>query len=167
MEDAVAGVLRQWHQAFPDLDTEPIAILGRINRIAALLQQGRTGPLPHEGLTRPEFDVLAALRRNGQGLTPSQLARETFSSGAAVTKRLRQLEERGLVARRTDERDRRVSHLALTPEGVEVVDRVYPDLLGYDRTLISGLSATEREDLSRGLGRLLLLLEGSSGSAQP
>ncbi|MFE6870717.1 MarR family winged helix-turn-helix transcriptional regulator [Kitasatospora sp. NPDC057692] len=167
MEDAVAGVLRQWQQAFPDLDPEPIAILGRISRIAALLQQGRTGPLPHAGLTRPEFDVLAALRRTGHELTPSQLARETFASGAAVTKRLRQLEERGLVARRTDQRDRRVFHLSLTAEGTELIDRLYPDLLAHDRTLLAGLGAAEREELSRGLGRLLLVLEGSSGSTQP
>ncbi|MGW4384811.1 MarR family winged helix-turn-helix transcriptional regulator [Kitasatospora sp. NPDC004531] len=164
MEDAVAGVLRQWQQAYPDLDTGPIAVLGRINRIAALLQQGRTGPLPREGLTRPEFDLLGALRRTGRELTPSQLARETFASGAAVTKRLRQLEERGLVARRTDDRDRRVSHLSLTPAGTELIDRLYPDLLAHDRTLLAGLTPTEREDLSRDLARLLLVLEGSSGS---
>ncbi|MFD7644625.1 MarR family winged helix-turn-helix transcriptional regulator [Kitasatospora sp. NPDC059795] len=166
MEDAVAGVLRQWHQAYPDLDPEPIAVLGRINRIAALLQQGRTGPLPHEGLTRSEFDILGALRRTDRELTPSQLARETFASGAAVTKRLRQLEDRGLVARRADDRDRRVSHLSLTTAGTELVDRVYPDLLAYDRTLLSGLTSGEREDLSRDLGRLLLVLEGSSGRTQ-
>ncbi|MDH6125464.1 MarR family transcriptional regulator [Kitasatospora sp. GP82] len=165
MEDAVAGVLRQWQQAFPGLDTEPIAVIGRINRCAALLQQGSTGPLTREGLTRSEFDILGALRRIGHELTPTQLARETFASGAAVTKRLRQLEERGLVTRRTDERDRRVSHLSLTASGGKLVDRIYPELLAYDRALLSGLTAEERDELARSLGRLLLVLEGSSGSS--
>lgn len=37
--ESVAGVLRQWERAYPGLDTGPIAVLGRINRCAALLQQ--------------------------------------------------------------------------------------------------------------------------------
>ncbi|MFI9275640.1 MarR family winged helix-turn-helix transcriptional regulator [Kitasatospora sp. NPDC052896] len=164
MEDAVADVLRQWQRAFPGLDTEPVAVIGRINRCASLLQQGGGGPLTREGLARPEFDILGALRRIGHELTPTQLARETFASGAAVTKRLRLLEERGLVARRADARDRRVSHLSLTEGGSALVDRIYPELLAYDRALLAGLTPEEREDLARALSRLLLVLEGSSGS---
>lgn len=44
-------------------------------------------------------------------LTPGELARGTFSSGAAVTKRLEQLTGRGLVERRGDTRDRSLGAL--------------------------------------------------------
>ncbi|GAA3035208.1 hypothetical protein GCM10020000_10840 [Streptomyces olivoverticillatus] len=94
-EDIVARVLRQWQQVHPGLDTAPMAVIGRLNRCAALLQQATDAPLVHEGLTRAEFDILGTLRRTGRELTPGQIARETFASGAAVTKRLRVLEQRG------------------------------------------------------------------------
>ncbi|WP_371483136.1 MarR family winged helix-turn-helix transcriptional regulator [Kitasatospora sp. NBC_00315] len=163
MEDVVAGVLRQWERAYPGLETGPIAVIGRLNRCSALLQQGTGGPLGREGLARSEFDILGALRRVGHELTPTQLARESFASGAAVTKRLRRLESLGLVSRRIDERDRRVAHLSLTPSGTDLVDRLYPELLGYDDALLAGLSSEQRDDLAEALSRLLLALEGSTG----
>lgn len=112
--DTVAAVVGQWQTVHPDLDTGPMEIIGRINRCAALLQQAEDAPLRRAGLSRPEFDLLGALRRTGRELTPSELTRETFSSGAAVTKRLKLLTERGLVERRGDTRDRRVAHVRLT-----------------------------------------------------
>lgn len=108
-DDTVAAVVRQWQTVRPDIDTGPMEVIGRINRCAALLQQAEDAPLRRAGLTRAEFDLLGALRRTGHELTPGDLSRETFSSGAAVTKRLKQLQERGLVDRRGDTRDRRVS----------------------------------------------------------
>lgn len=99
-DDIVASVVRQWQAVNPGLDTGPMEIIGRINRCAALLQQAEDAPLRSAGLTRAEFDLLGAVRRTDRELTPGELARETFSSGAAVTKRLRALQDRALVERR-------------------------------------------------------------------
>ncbi|UNO43047.1 MarR family transcriptional regulator [Streptomyces sp. MST-110588] len=163
-EDIVAGVLRQWQQVHPGLDTGPMAVIGRLNRCSALLQQAADAPLRRVGLTRPEFDILGTLRRMDRELTPGRIARETFASGAAVTKRVRQLETRGLVARRPDERDRRVSHLSLTEEGREIIDRLLPEQLRYEATLLSGIDTQRRDQLSEDLGELLVVLEGRLGS---
>ncbi|GCD41485.1 MarR family winged helix-turn-helix transcriptional regulator [Streptomyces paromomycinus] len=163
-EDIVAGVLRQWQQVHPGLDTGPMAVIGRLNRCSALLQQAADAPLRREGLTRPEFDILGTLRRMDRELTPGRIARETFASGAAVTKRVRQLETRGLLARRPDERDRRVSHLSLTDEGRAVIDRLLPEQLRYEAGLLEGIDGRRRTELSEGLAELLVLLEGRLGS---
>ncbi|MCQ4084888.1 MarR family transcriptional regulator [Streptomyces sp. RB6PN25] len=163
MEDAVATVLRQWEQAYPGLDLAPVAVLGRLGRCTALLQQVTDAPLGREELSRPEFEILCALRRVGGELTPGRLARETFASGAAVTKRIRRLEQRGLVARRADARDRRVAHLTLTDAGRTLIDRVLPEQLAYEKSLLSGLTEERREELAGILGELLLLLEGQLG----
>nr|WP_236046467.1 MarR family transcriptional regulator [Streptacidiphilus fuscans] len=152
--------MRQWRAVHPDLDVEPMGLVGRINRCAALLQQASDDQLRHEELTRAEFDLLGTLRRSGRALTPGELVRETFASGAAVTKRLRRLEDRGLVERRSDGRDRRVARLTLTEAGQELTDRVLPAQLAFERSLFSGLPATERAELADGLADLLLLLEG-------
>ncbi|QKG18863.1 MarR family winged helix-turn-helix transcriptional regulator [Actinomadura verrucosospora] len=163
MEDVVAEVVRQWRAVDPGLDTSPLEVIGRITRCAALLQQAQEGPLGREGLVRPEFDVLTALRRLGPGVTPTRLARETFSSGAAVTKRVRRLQERGLVERRPDERDRRVQHLALTADGRALIDRIMPDQVAYESALLSGMPAERREELAGALAELLVVLEGRLG----
>jgi DNA-binding MarR family transcriptional regulator len=161
--DTVAAVVRQWEAVRPDLDTAPMEVIGRINRCAALLQQAEDAPLRHAGLTRPEFDLLGALRRTGLELTPGELARETFSSGAAVTKRLKQLTERGLVERRGDTRDRRVAHVRLTDAGRALVDGILPEQLSYETTVLSGVEPARQRELAELLGELLGQLEGRLG----
>ncbi|MFF9286163.1 MarR family winged helix-turn-helix transcriptional regulator [Streptomyces griseosporeus] len=162
--DTVAAVVRQWQAVHPDLDTGPMEIIGRVNRCAALLQQAEDAPLRRAGLSRPEFDLLGALRRTGHELTPGELARETFSSGAAVTKRVKQLTERGLVERRGDTRDRRVAHLRLTDAGRDLVDAVLPEQLAYETAVLSALDAGRQGELAALLGELLGRLEGRLGA---
>ncbi|MBF6145603.1 MarR family winged helix-turn-helix transcriptional regulator [Nocardia nova] len=162
-DDAVAEVMRQWARAAPELDLRPIAVIGRITRCAALLQQVADAPLGDEELARPEFDILLALRRVGGELTPGRLARETFASPAAVTKRLRGLEERGLVGRRADTRDRRVSHIALTADGRALIDRLVPRQLAYEAGLLSGLPDDDQRELARILADVLVRWEGRFG----
>lgn len=161
--DTVAKVVRQWQTVHPGLDTAPMEIIGRVNRCAALLQQAEDAPLRRAGLTRPEFDVLGTLRRTGHELTPSEIARETFASGAAVTKRLKLLTERELVERRGDARDRRVAHVRLTDAGRDLVDSVLPEQLAYETAVLSGVDAEDRRELAVLLGELLIQLEGRLG----
>ncbi|WP_317441896.1 MarR family winged helix-turn-helix transcriptional regulator [Streptomyces collinus] len=162
--DTVASVVRQWRAVHPELDTGPMEVIGRINRCAALLQQAEDAPLRRAGLSRAEFDLLGALRRTGHELTPGELARETFSSGAAVTKRIKQLTERGLVERRGDTRDRRVAHLRLTDTGRDLVDGILPEQLAYETAVLSVLAPEGQGDLAALLADLLSRLEGRMGA---
>jgi len=165
--DTVSAVVRQWQAVHPGLDTGPMEIIGRVNRCAALLQQAEDAPLRRAGLSRAEFDLLGALRRTGHELTPGDLARETFSSGAAVTKRLKQLTERGLVERRGDTRDRRVAHLRLTDAGREIVDGILPEQLAYETAVLSVLDPLRQGELAGLLGELLGQLEGRPSALRP
>jgi DNA-binding MarR family transcriptional regulator len=165
VEDKVADVLRQWRDTHPDLDTTPIAVIGRINRCAALLQQLEGDPLAAHRLGRTEFDILTTLYRLGTELTPGRIAKETFVSGAAITKRLRGLEERGLVRRRPDERDRRMAWIALTGTGHELVRRLLPEQLAHESALLAHLAPGDVERLSATLSRLLALLQYGPGAA--
>lgn len=163
-DDTVAAVVGQWRAVHPELNTGPMEVIGRINRCAALLQQAEDAPLRRAGLSRAEFDLLGALRRTGHELTPGELARETFSSGAAVTKRLKQLTERGLVERRGDTRDRRVAHVRLTDSGRDLVDGILPEQLAYETAVLSVLSADGQTELAALLADLLGRLEGRMGA---
>ncbi|MFF8195611.1 MarR family winged helix-turn-helix transcriptional regulator [Streptomyces bobili] len=157
--DTVAAVVRRWQAVRPELDTGPVEIIGRVNRCAALLQQAEDAPLRRAGLSRAEFDLLGALRRTGHELTPGELARETFSSGTAVTKRVRQLTERGLLERRGDTRDRRVAHLSLSEAGRTLIDGVLPEQLAYESAVLAALDVDRQDQLAGLLSELLSRLE--------
>ncbi|MBO1335320.1 MarR family transcriptional regulator [Streptomyces sp. VRA16 Mangrove soil] len=171
-DDIVALVVRQWQSVHPGLGTGPMELIGRINRCAALLQQAESTALRDAGPSRAEFDLLGAPRRTAVELTPGEPARETFSFGATATKRLRGPTGRGLVERRTDDRDRRVAPVRLTDAGRAVVDAVLtarpafeldavlPARPAFERTVLAGLDPDRLGGLATRLGELLVGLEG-------
>jgi DNA-binding MarR family transcriptional regulator len=162
MADLVDKIQAQWRSIRPEVDTSPIAVAGRVLRCATLLLRASEELLATYGLSRPEFDVLSALRRADGQATPGQLSREMLSSGAATTKRLSRLEEAGLVRRTGDSRDKRVIHLALTPAGRQLIDRILPAHIAVERDLLAVLDPAAQEQLAALLATLLHGLEGVS-----
>lgn len=163
--DLIDTARSQWHETRPDLDTASIEVIGRVLRAAAVLRKRLDATFAAEDLNRAEFDLLCALRRSGTPVTPGRLNELTVSSGAATTKRVQQLTERGLLERTSDERDRRSARIALTEQGREVIDRAFSRNLDAERQLLSTLSARQRESLAGGLADLLRTLEGAADPA--
>ena len=100
--DHVHRVLEQWRREAPELDRSPFGVLGRISRLAHLLQAEIEPIFAAHGVTGGEFDVLAALRRAGRPyrLSPTELSRALIVTSGGMTKRLNALEDRGLIRRR-------------------------------------------------------------------
>src|SRR6185312_2674781 len=98
----------------PDLDVSPMGTIGRISRLARLLEPELNRVFRAHGLDRPAFDVLATLRRAGppHRLTPVELMRSSMITSGAVTQRLDRLESRGLVTRAPSEIDGRQVYVA-------------------------------------------------------
>src|SRR5262245_47887004 len=105
--DAVDAIADQWRSERPDLDTTPMAVIGRISRIATLVQRELERVFAEYGLSGADFDVLAALRRVGAPfqLTPGALTRSTMVTTGGMTKRLDRLEATGLIRREPDPGD--------------------------------------------------------------
>ncbi len=75
--EALPGrIAAQWHRERPDLDTEPMAVFGRIYRLSRAMGDRIEQVYARFGIGRGEFDVLAALRRSGEpfSLSPTSLA---------------------------------------------------------------------------------------------
>jgi DNA-binding MarR family transcriptional regulator len=66
------------------------------------------------------------------------------------------LEERGLVERRRNPKDRRAYALEATREGKEWLDRTWPVMLEAERDYLAPLDASERRQLTALLQRLLV-----------
>ncbi len=159
--DAVARYLAQWAAVKPGLDVAPMAIMGRLHRSAALVEARLDTVFHAHGVQGWEFDVMAALRRAGEPyeLTPGRLDRETMMTSGTTTHRLKRLEQRGLVSRRTDADDRRVVHVRLTAQGLALFDRVHPAHVENERAILDRLDPADREALLRGLAALSEALE--------
>jgi hypothetical protein len=61
--DAVDRIAEQWSQERPDLDVGPMLVVGRIHRLAELLDQELRPVFAEADLGNGGFDVLASLRR--------------------------------------------------------------------------------------------------------
>ena len=157
MADHVDLVLGQWHAQRPDLDVSPMAVIGRLSRLARLVdvELGRT--FAAHGLDRASFDVLATLRRSAppHRLTPTELMRASMVTSGADTQRLDRLEARGLVVRTPNEHDGRGVVVALTDAGRDLIDRTLPDHLATENRLLGALSHPERTALADTLKHLL------------
>jgi DNA-binding MarR family transcriptional regulator len=143
--DAVDEILAQWRAVRPDLDLRAMGIIGRLGRVALLVQRAVEAELQRHGLSVGEFDVLAALRRAGKPhrLTPTQLYRTLMLTSGAMTNRIDRLEERGLVERHEDPSDRRGTLVGLTAQGLRVVDAAVTGHVDNEARILAGLSKGE------------------------
>ena len=168
-DDHVDALRRQWALVRPGIDTTPMGVLGRINRVALLSGGPIARLMARHGLERGEFDVLAALRRTGapHELSPTALYRGLMLSSGGLTNRLKRLAQKGLVGRRPDPEDRRRDLVRLTEAGRAAVDAAFEADMALEADLISvldGRSLGELEGLLRDLCRALEEREPPAGS---
>ncbi|SMF37328.1 DNA-binding transcriptional regulator, MarR family [Xaviernesmea oryzae] len=72
------------------------------------------------GATLPQFDLMAQLYREKDGLRLGELSKRTMVTNGNVTGLVERLEADGLVLRVTPDGDRRVTVAKLTPRGTEL-----------------------------------------------
>jgi DNA-binding MarR family transcriptional regulator len=147
--DRVAQIQAQWRVERPDLDVAPFGVVGRLHRLAAHLTDELVAVYRHHGLGEGDFDVLATLRRSGAPyeLTPLEIAEQTMVTTGGMTKRVDRLEAAGLVTRRPSDRDGRSRVVALTPEGVRVIDDAFTDHMANERRLVDQLTTRQQAQL--------------------
>jgi DNA-binding MarR family transcriptional regulator len=161
-KDAVDRIVDQWAAERPELDTGPMEVVGRLHRVAAILEAGLRPVFAEVGLGNGDFDVLATLRRAGAPyrLTPGELTATMMVTSGAVTKRIDRLERAGLVTREVSAADGRGRLIQLTPRGRVLTDDLVVRHWANEDRLIGALTAAERRTMAGLLRKLLLDLEG-------
>jgi DNA-binding MarR family transcriptional regulator len=79
------------------------------------------------GLSPSQFNVLNLLRLNPAGLSQTDLSRQLIMHRSNVTGLVDRLEQRGLVARREVEADRRAYSVVLTTAGTKLLGDILPE----------------------------------------
>ncbi len=159
--DHVDRIVAQWRTERADLDTTPMAVMGRLFRAERLADTVLSDGLAPHGLQPGWFDLLAALRRAGAPyeLNPKELTRATMLSSGGTTKRLDRLAEAGLVERQDDPNDRRGTLVRLTRRGKRVIDRAVKSHIQNEARLLRSFTPAELRSLDGLLRKLLSELE--------
>jgi DNA-binding MarR family transcriptional regulator len=157
VSDEVDDIVSRWQTVRPDLDVSPLQVLSRVSRLARHLDRARRAAFAAHGLETWEFDVLSALRRQGQPyqLSPGALLRATLVTSGTMTNRIDRMSQAGLVSRHRDPLDKRGVLVQLTAEGLRTVDAAMSDLLERERALLTALDAAQQDELA-GLLRTLV-----------
>ena len=163
--DWIDQVVERLADLQPDLSSDVYQVTGRIARIATRIAQRQDEVFDRYGLNRGDVGVLNALRSSlpANRLSPTQLFRGLMLSSAGMTKRLDRLEQRGLVQRRPDAKDRRGVIIELTPTGRRLVSKAVVDNTRSEAALLTGFSQNERRVLADLLRRVLAKVEPPSG----
>ena len=128
-------------------DTTAIAAQLRLSatRLARQLRQES-----NVGLSPSQLSALATVERHGP-LTLGALADHERVAPPTVTKAVAKLEASGLVARRVDDRDRRVSWVSLTDEGASLLGEIRQRKDAWLAARIASLDTDARKRLADAL----------------
>jgi len=165
--DIIDELQEDWGEERPDLDSEAMGVVLRIQALEKILGEQVSERLRSHGLQWWQYDVLSALRRQGKPyrMAATELADASMLTSGAMTNRIDRLEQKGLVRRLQDPLDRRRVVVELTPEGHERVEYATEARFEIAAAAVSGLDRQSRRQLSN-LLRALLLAQKPADQAQ-
>jgi DNA-binding MarR family transcriptional regulator len=162
--DRVDRLRAQWARELPDIDTEPMAILGRALRLRLMVNGSIEETFAEFGIDRGEFDVIATLRRAGPPyrLTPTDMYSTLMISSGGLTHRLDRLTKAGLIRREKSQKDGRSIEVVLTDKGRALAEAAFRKDMASEMQFLRHLTREERDLLSGLLRKLLAGLERES-----
>jgi DNA-binding MarR family transcriptional regulator len=121
--------------------------------VARRLRSASMAALSHWDVTPSQMRALRALSRHG-GVRSSELAQHLHIAPRSTTEVVDALEAKGLAERSPDPSDRRATLVSLTRRGAQLDEEVRRARGVESERLFERLSAADRDQLARILGRL-------------
>jgi DNA-binding MarR family transcriptional regulator len=94
------------------------------------------------------------------GMEARHVAESADISKATLTGVVKTLEARGLIAREGDDNDRRLVRLRLTPDGISLMEQLYPEFNAVESEIISQLSERKVTTFTKTLRDVVNAVEG-------
>ncbi len=116
------------------------------------------------GISVAEWRVLVTLAEYGE-LQAKQVGELTSMDKVQVSRAVAGLLDRELLLRRPCERDSRAALLCLSAAGVRLYQRIEPEVLAWEQSLLAPLAPAERETLFALIDKLELQLAGMADRA--
>jgi DNA-binding MarR family transcriptional regulator len=146
------GAVRSQAHAGPDASSVGVSLWVRLLESHNLMLGDLRRRLADD-CTMARFDLLANLERE-DGQTLAALSRRMLVTAGNLTGLVDRAERDGVVERRPDPSDRRLSRVWLTAKGRELVKTLLPVHARHVSDLLAALDAGERRELRRLLGKL-------------
>jgi len=144
------------------MDRRATEVLINLIRTDSLVTTALSRRFRRHGLSLSGFNALVILRQAPDGVNPHEIADRLLVTRAAVTAILDALEAKGLVRRARSGAAGRMSLIAITTTGKQLLAQLLPAHFAAERAMASVLGANEKELLISLLGRLQLHLAAQS-----
>lgn len=127
----------------------------RLNRLGAEVSAALSSEYRERyGLDIPEWRVIATLGFRNEACSAQYIAQCTRTHKSTISRAVTALLERHLLERVENEDDRREFRLRLTRKGTTLYEDLIPSLLRREQEILGCLSAQERKDFARLLGKI-------------
>ena len=109
------------------------------------------------GISAPQYSLLRAVAslQGNEGVSVGTIAEHLHVTSAFIAAQSRELVQHGLMAKREDASDRRVSRLSLTSKGQRLVNEIIGELRPINDLFFGGLQKSEFEALSAIMDKLV------------
>ena len=146
MSENAAGSVAPQSDTLTFEDNVGVRIVRLAEVFSRLARIGVEGPW---GLRGTELRILNVLDRV-DSVPISEIARRTHVDKAWISRSVRDLEKKELVARRGDETDSRKTHAVLTAKGRELLDELRPFVVWHEARALKGIDEPSfKQDLDR------------------
>ncbi|RXI96428.1 MarR family transcriptional regulator [Anaerobacillus alkaliphilus] len=137
------------------LNLEAIAVVTNIYRVAqGLRNKMEQKVLSEYGLSWTAFSMLYDMWI-GDSVETKKLAELAGVSKATISNITKTLEQKELCYRKNDPRDRRVTYVALTPKGKQVMEALYPKFHQNEVEIVSSLTIDEQKRMTTSLRKVI------------
>jgi DNA-binding MarR family transcriptional regulator len=137
-------------------------LLLRVVRLHRGLMRHRMEEL---GLHRGQPPVMFALQKR-DGIPNSELAEFLEITPATLTNKVKRMEKSGLVIRRRDPEDERVSRIYMTDKGRGIMDELHKLVMEMEDILLAGFSEAETAELKSQILRVVKNIEAGDSDCR-
>jgi DNA-binding MarR family transcriptional regulator len=130
----------------------PPSLLYMVKQVELVVRSHLDELVKPAGVTALQYTALTVLERH-DGRSAAQLARDSFVTAQSIADLVRSLENRGLVRRERNPRNRRELLILLTDEGRELIARYAEPVRDLEERMIRDLTAHQADQFRQALSK--------------
>ncbi|MFI1356237.1 MarR family winged helix-turn-helix transcriptional regulator [Streptomyces sp. NPDC020898] len=130
----------------------PPSLLYMVKQVELVVRSHLDDLVRPAGITALQYTALTVLERH-DGLSAAQLARDSFVTAQSIADLVRSLENRGLVRRERNPRNRRELLILLTDSGRELLDHVAEPVRELEERMIRDLTSHQSDQFRQALSK--------------
>ncbi|WP_352419742.1 MarR family winged helix-turn-helix transcriptional regulator [Proteiniborus sp.] len=143
-----------------DISVKTEKIVKNVRAISKIIHMKRHEIAQSNNLTLDQFHTLIFLNNVDKPPTIGEMAAETSKAQNTISERVSRLEEKGLVERVKDKKDRRVSRVVLTSIGAELINSInYQASTEFVKKALINIEAEVVDNMLYGLEELAKRLD--------